>query len=200
MHSLFHCKIITAPNKSKVDGAQYVLIVFWTRVICYTLQSIWASTILSYCLSTDHLLWMVIVGGGRLPNRLTGTDPASFAMEGSTNSFCGSRIFFYGGSDNVLTEGHNAAAVGILKSWCSEMRFQTQSWRYNFGAKWYWVVMWGTWKFDTLLVRPEIKVNSVDRIFRANFFAMDKYCALGMRQPKVHVHWAQPIRCTIGCI
>jgi hypothetical protein len=43
-----------------------------------------------------------------------------------------------------------------------------QSWRYNFGAKLYWVVVWGTWKFDSVLnyFEIEIKVNSVHRIFQ----------------------------------
>jgi hypothetical protein len=45
----------------------------------------------------------------------------------------------------------------VLKSRCSDMRFHSgQSWRYNVGAKWYWVVMWGTWMFDSLLNYFEI--------------------------------------------
>jgi hypothetical protein len=60
-----------------------------------------------------------------------------------------------------------------------------QSWRYNFGAKWYWAVMRGTWKFDSWNQR----LNSVHRIFRANFFAIvhtfvETKMAVGSRGPR----------------
>jgi hypothetical protein len=47
--------------------------------------------------------------------------------------------------------------------------------RYNFGAKWYSVVMWGIYGGLTacpIIFRSEIKVNSVHSISRAIFFAV----------------------------
>jgi hypothetical protein len=100
-------------------------------------------------------------------------DPGFFCREGSNSGTDPQTWLGVGQCAERRWTPKRRCGVWVLEQKMLWDAISGQCWRYNFGAEWYWVVMWGTWKSDSLLnciLRSEIKVNSVHRIFRANFF------------------------------
>jgi hypothetical protein len=95
-----------------------------------------------------------------------------FCREGST-SRRGSRNLVRV-SDNVLTEGCAAAGSPrkILKSRCSEMRFQANPDCTILPQNYIELLYVRHVEVCWTILRSEIKVNNVHKVFRANFFAI----------------------------